>query len=520
MSELVDKIEEKSKENYSSVEEEEKPKEDDNLAINDKEKKSKKKKVTTKGNSLKELKNKNPRLSCQPILSFLKKHGSNYGIRHIPLRKKTTADYYRNHDDNNVLSTFIQSKINNIDNLKSKEGEKSNNKNLKRNNSLNNNKNIEIDLKNAGYKKLKSKLNLYEREKKYLQRKENYIKKKNDLKLKEINENLKGPSINRNSEIIMENKSEYTPIHKRAVKLHNMHLFECILNENKVKLKKLQEEDKEYEIVKQYKNKKTFNENDWENFIKSQEYWKKEKQYKIKAAELFKENLEQKMNYIPEINKNSKLMIENMKKKETSKNKDKDNIYIKLYNDFDDLQERKIMRICNSMPSFKPLLNKSFKKSKFNVKKKNIKSENKFCQKLDLLIKNKLKKSKSISNIPTKYTSVSFINSTGTKNNQNNFILCNDNLKKNSLKNKKPNRYDNSYFEELILLSKSNSNQIQISKYKINQNINKNMNTKDKKKINNINNPKNVNKFNYEYIINRNNNSFIFSNSHIIKEEQ
>ena len=56
----------------------------------------------------------------------------------------------------------------------------------------------------------------------------------------------------------MENKSEYTPIHKRAVKLHNMHLFECLLNENRIKLKKLQEEDKEYEIVKQYKNKKTF----------------------------------------------------------------------------------------------------------------------------------------------------------------------------------------------------------------------------------------------------------------------
>ena len=521
MSKLVDKIEEKSKENNSNVDEKEEPNEDDNLAaINDKEKKSKKANVTSKGNSLKELKNKNQRLSCQPILSFLKKHESNYGIRAIPLRKKTTADYYRNHDDNNVLSTFIQSKINNIDNLKSKEGEKSNNKNLKRNNSLNSN-DIEIDFKNEGYKKLKSKLNLYEREKKYLQRKENYIKKKNDLKLKEINEKLKGPFINRNSEIIMENKSEYTPIHKRAVKLHNMHLFECILNENRVKLKKLQEEDKEYEIVKQYKNKKTFNENDWENFIKSQESWKKEKQYKIKAAELFKENFEQKMNYIPEINKNSKLMIENMKKKKISKNKDKDNIYIKLYNDFDDLQERKIMRICNSMPSFKPLLNKSFKKSKFNIKKKYIKNKKKFSQKLDLLIKSKLKKSKSISNIPTKYTSISFINSTGTKNNQNNFILNSNNLKKNSLKNKKPNRYDNSYFEELILLSKSNNKNVQnpINKSKLNQNIIKNMNNKENKKLYNVNDRKNINKCNYEYIFNRNNNSFIFSNSHIIKEE-
>ena len=45
------------------------------------------------------------------------------------------------------------------------------------------------------------------------------------------------------------------------------------------------------------------------------------------------------------------------------------------------------------------------------------------------------------------------------------------------------------------------------------------MNNKENKKIYNVNDRKNINKCNYEYVFNRNNNSFIFSNSHIIKEE-
>ena len=38
-------------------------------------------KLKTKGYSLKELNLKNPRLSCQPTLSFVQRHGSNFSIR-------------------------------------------------------------------------------------------------------------------------------------------------------------------------------------------------------------------------------------------------------------------------------------------------------------------------------------------------------------------------------------------------------------------------------------------------------
>ena len=516
MSEQDNKIKEKSKENISEPKLEEKLEDYDNLAASKgTEKNSKDQKIIAKENSIKEIKNKNQRLSCQPILSFMKRHGSNYSIRPIPLRKKTTADYYRINDDNNLLATLIQSKTNSKRNLKNKEEEKYN----KKNNNLDD-FNIIIDPLKNGCIKLKSKLNLYQREKNYLKRKENYIKKKKDLQLKEIKNNSKGPFINRNSEIIMENKPEYIPIQNRARKIHSRHLFECILNENRLKLKKLEEEDKEYEIVKQYKNRKVFNKNDWENFIKSQEYWKKEKQYKIKAAELFKENIEQKTNYIPEIDKNSKLMIENMKKKEI--NKEEDNIYIRLYNDFDDLQEKRKMRICNSMPSFKPLLNKSFKKSIFSAKKKNNKNKMKLSQKLDLLIKSKLNRSKSLSNIPTKFTSTSYIKNLGFKNNKNNFILNNINLNKIASKNKKPNRYDNNYFEELNILSKTNNDidQNTLRKTKLIKNNVKYKNNTESKNVYNVNNKNCINKCKNEFVFNGSRNSFIYYNSKVIKEEQ
>ena len=75
-------------------------------------------------------------------------------------------------------------------------------------------------------------------------------------------------------------------------------------------------------------------------------------------------------------------MIKDMKEKISYIN----DIHIRLYNDFNDLQERKKLNICNSMPSFKPILNKSFKKNKFNNKKKIIKNNSTFYKKLDLLI--------------------------------------------------------------------------------------------------------------------------------------
>lgn len=71
--------------------------------------------------------------------------------------------------------------------------------------------------------------------------------------------------MDKKSEEILE-KKKYIPIRLRAEQLHKHHLFESLLEENKKKRQKILEEEKDYEIVLQYSNKKPFNEEDWEKF--------------------------------------------------------------------------------------------------------------------------------------------------------------------------------------------------------------------------------------------------------------
>ena len=120
------------------------------------------------------------------------------------------------------------------------------------------------------------------------------------------------------------------------------------LNEKKIKLEKIEEKNKDYEIVKQYANKKKFNERDWKNFLNKQyndEYIKR----------LAEKSREQKIDNILSIDYNSRQIILNKRKKELFI----DDIHTRLFNDFNNLQERRMLRMSNSMPSFKPLLNKN-----------------------------------------------------------------------------------------------------------------------------------------------------------------
>ena len=414
--------------------------------------------------------NNNPRLSCQPILSYMKRNQSNSSIRKQKIRKKTTVEHnkMKNRMNSKYFSPVIQLKPNFLESGKTinyfnlnnnfEEGKNNNMKkesNHKLNYSNNNNK-TKKRLQNNGYIKiLSSKLNIYERAKKGIKRKENFIKKKKEQQNKEINDYLKVSMINKNSQDIMDKIDEYIPIQNRAAQLHNQHLFETILNEKKIVLKKKKEEQIEYNKIKNYKNKnkKSFNENDWDVFIKSQEFWNKEKQYKVKAAEIFRDNIEL-VNSIPEINIKSKKIIRNLRKKEV-----KNDVYTRLFNDFDNLQERKKMRMCNSMPSFKPLLNKSFKKSIFQTKKTPNKTMNNFDKKIDSYINNKLNNTKKI-NInkynQIKNTNKSFIkttNNSGLKSSLSNFVFNSNILKKNYFLNNRKSRYDDNYFDDPTLCS-------------------------------------------------------------------
>ena len=117
------------------------------------------------------------------------------------------------------------------------------------------------------------------------------------------------------------------------------------------------------------------------------------------------------------------------------------------------------MRMCNSMPSFKPLLNKSFKKSIFQTKKTPNKTMNNFDKKIDSYINNKLNNSKKI-NInkynQIKNTNKSFIkttNNSGLKSSLSNFVFNSNILKKNYFLNNRKSRYDDNYFDDPTLSS-------------------------------------------------------------------
>ena len=492
------------------------------------------KKKVNENKLLRESKIVNQRLSCQPVLSYNKRHDSNGEIRASRTRKKTTADYYKISYKDNILSSFLGTKSGSLDPTKYKKNEEEQKyDNIEINNKRYSDFRCSQILRtkyrykkkeNKGYiKKLSGKLNIYEREKRNIQRKNNYIKKKKAQQIKEENEQLKIPTMNKRSQDIIDNNPEYIPIDIRGVALHSKNLFEIMLYENKKQLLKAKEEEKEYEIVKQYSNKKQFNKDDWEDFIRNQEMWNKEKQFKAKAAELFRNNIEQKVHYIPEIDKNSQLMIDDMRKKTIYI----DDIHTRLYNDFDDLQERRKMKICNSMPSFKPLLNKDFNKNKFKVNKKYINNSKtnrtiRNNKKLELYMNDKLNRSKSIiTHNPTKFTSKSFINNSRLKTTNTRFVCNSKLLKSNPYLNNKKSRYDENYFEEPIFISNNYSRYNKMNKSNILSNQ-----LKFKKK--NIDNNRNNTFYSYlndknceikgSFIINGNNNSYI--NSTVVNKKK
>ena len=306
----------------------------------------------------------------------------------------------------------------------------------------------------------------------------------------------------------MDKKLEYTPIELRASSLHNKHILESILNENRIRLEKMEEEDKECEIMRQYANIKSFNEKDWEDFIISQELWRKEKQFKYKAAQLVRDNIEHNCLYIPKINNKSKLIISNLRKKILYL----DDIHTRLYKDFDDLQERKKIRMCNSMPSFKPIINKSFKKSIFIDKNKFNKSSNKINKRLELLIEKKLNKNANPQNTNKFKNKILTNNDSKFKSIYSNYKYNNSILKSNIF-NKK-SKYSYSYCEnQKSNISNNYRNYILMNKtlnLKNIQSTKKNRNNIKSNKINKSNSYVNIykNQIKNRYSNNRSNNSY------------
>lgn len=101
---------------------------------------------------------------------------------------------------------------------------------------------------------------------------------------------------------------------------------------------------------------KNFDKEEWDEFVKSQYQWKDEVQYKIRAAQIFRKNVYKKYFFKPNISKKSKSIIKDLQKGNDSFI---DEVFVRLFNDYEERKERQKFINENSLPSFKPKISKN-----------------------------------------------------------------------------------------------------------------------------------------------------------------
>ena len=218
------------------------------------------------------------------------------------------------------------------------------------------NKNTKIKVNKKFIKSKMNKSTLYEREIRNRKRKnEKLEKKRKQLENNEIKFLKQGPEIDRTSEQIIENKELYIPIDKRAAKIHSMKISQRILNEENKKLKNIEEENKQLYILKS--NSKKFEQDNWDEFIERQYQWKNDVEYKKRAANVFRDNINKNHYFKPKINVKSKSIIKNIQNGNESF---VDEVFIRLFNDFEEHNERQKFRNEQSLPTFKPKIPKNY----------------------------------------------------------------------------------------------------------------------------------------------------------------
>ena len=172
------------------------------------------------------------------------------------------------------------------------------------------------------------------------------------------------------NDYIMKNK-DYIPINLIGVEKHRHKLRRIEMHEEKKKLKKMEEEKKEIDEVENFRkmNKKIYNQRNWEKFVDFEYFWLNKKL--IKFEEL-RDKINNGINHQPKIDPNSRKIYEKLNKQnygDNYYNNYNDNIFNKLYNQQKKYDNKLRMKREESMPSFKPLINKpnkSNKSQKFN----------------------------------------------------------------------------------------------------------------------------------------------------------
>ena len=201
----------------------------------------------------------------------------------------------------------------------------------------------------------KKHLSLYEREKNNLKKKKNKLDKERKLIIqKKMNSLQPGPVINDNSHNLVSKMGEYVPIQERAAQIHSRHLTQIILNEELTRIERQNKEEKEMDDIKKKLKIRKYDEKQWDKFVESCFKWKEEVNYKRKAAEIFRNNMEKKVNYKPKINANSKNIMKRIQKGNNSV----DDVFNRLYNDYEEHKERQKILYDENLPVFYPKINK------------------------------------------------------------------------------------------------------------------------------------------------------------------
>ena len=211
-----------------------------------------------------------------------------------------------------------------------------------------------------------AKSNIYERGIRGLQRKNKKLEKKREQIRNDELKDLRGtPEISPFSQFLMQKQEIYVPIDKRAAKLHSMKISQRILNEENNKIKKMKEDEEE--LKKDISRYKVFNQEEWDNFLENQRIWKNEIECKKKAAEIYRNNEDKKKFFKPKISNRSKSIIKDL---QYGNDKCIDDVYIRLFNDFEEHKERQKLRNDQSLPSFKPKISKNSSQKNLNCKLK------------------------------------------------------------------------------------------------------------------------------------------------------
>ena len=226
---------------------------------------------------------------------------------------------------------------------------------------INNKQNINRN--NKAKKGKMSKSTLYEREMRNLQRKKTKLEKKRvQLQLEKMKDLKPGPEMNPYSEELIERQEIYIPIDKRAAKIHSLKISKIILNEENKKIMQIQKEEEE--LKKDISRNKIFDQEEWDNFIEKQYLWKDEKEFKLKAEQIKKNNQYKKYLFKPKIDAKSRALIKDLQ----YGNEDViDEVFIRLFNDYEEHKERQKLRDDQSLPSFKPKITKNSSQKNLNI---------------------------------------------------------------------------------------------------------------------------------------------------------